>query len=338
MRAWLPIVLAAATAAWLPAAPAAAWGGSGHEFVTGIAGELFPEEIPAFLRTPDAVQILGFYALEPDRNKHTSESAESELGAAHYVLLSDDKMVGGILPFADLPQTREAYAARLQEGGSSQYKAGYLPYVMITGWHQLVKDLAFWRAASVAANNAAEADDRVWFDRNRRYRELLILRDLGIWSHFTGDASMPLHTSVHFHGWGSYPNPLGFSRNDDIDVYIKGLFVRRHVTRDAVKRATPGYAACDCSVRDRTMRLILQSNGLVTPMYDLQRRGGFRDATPEAVDMVTIQLARGAAAVRDMVVDAWRASTDEAVGTPAVSLRDVLSGKQILRPDQFRPE
>jgi hypothetical protein len=28
---------------------------------------------------------------------------------------------------------------------------------------------------------------------------------LGIWSHYGGDASQPLHVSIHYNGWGDYP-------------------------------------------------------------------------------------------------------------------------------------
>jgi hypothetical protein len=36
-----------------------------------------------------------------------------------------------------------------------------------------------------------------------------------------------------------------------------------------------------------------------------------------------------------MVIDAWKASADMEVGDPVVSMRDVLSGKHILRRDDF---
>jgi len=71
------------------------------------------------------------------------------------------------------------------------------------------------------------------------------------------------------------------------------------------------------------------------PMYEPDKRGAFKRADKEAVDLVTSQLAIGAAAVRDMVIDAWAASGDMMVGDPAVSMRDILSGKHILKRDDF---
>ena len=70
-------------------------------------------------------------------------------------------------------------------------------------------------------------------------------------------------------------------------------------------------------------------------MYELDKKGAFKAAAPEAIALVSSQLGLGAAAVRDMVIDAWKASADMSVGDPVVSMRDILSGKHILRRDDF---
>jgi hypothetical protein len=320
----------------LPSAgPAHAWGATGHEFISGIAAELFPEEIPAFLRTPEAVATIAVFGREPDRDKHTGDPHDGDLNPMHYVKLSDDGAVDGILPLDKLPVTIDAYDAALRAGGSSPYKAGYLPYAIVVGWQQLAKDFAYWRASSIGAKTALDPADRAWFDRDRQRRELLLLRDLGYWSHFPGDASMPLHDSVHFYGWGPYPNPQGYSTEEAMELFIKGTFVRRNIKRDAVKAGVPPYRACTCTIWDRARTLILASHTMVVPIYELEKRGEFKKGGDEAVALVTAQLAVGAAAVRDMVIDAWAASGDMMVGDPAVSMRDILSGKHILKRDDF---
>jgi hypothetical protein len=319
----------------LPSAPALAWGASGHEFISGIAAELLPDEIPDFLRTPEAVETIAVFGREPDRDKHTGDPHDGALNPAHYVKLSDDHAVAGLLPLDKLPLTLDEYDAALRPGGSSQYKAGYLPYAIVIGWQQLAKNFAYWRAASIGARTAIDPADRAWFDKDRKQREQLLLHDLGYWSHFPGDASMPLHTSVHFYGWGPYPNPRGYTNDEAMDVFIKGTFVRRNIKRDAVKAEVVPYRDCKCSIWERSRKLILDSQKLVVPMYELDLRGAFKAADREAVALVTSQLAAGAAAARDMVVDAWRASSDMTVGDPPVSMSDILSGKHILRRDDF---
>src|SRR5260221_1285164 len=77
--------------------PAFAWGATGHEFISGIAAELLPDEIPAFLRTPEAVETIAVFGREPDRDKHTGDPHDGALNPAHYVKLADDGAVAGIL-------------------------------------------------------------------------------------------------------------------------------------------------------------------------------------------------------------------------------------------------
>lgn len=331
----LLVLLLAASVALPPSRPVLAWGATGHEFITGIAAELLPEEIPAFLRSPPSVQIMAPIGREPDRIKNSYATIDSDLGPAHYVLLADNKLVAGILPLDRLPATREDYDTLLRAGGSSQYKAGYLPYAIVIGWYRLAKDFAYWRAASIGARTALDPADRVWFDEDRKRRELLLLRDLAYWSHFPGDASMPLHTTVHFYGWGPYPNPQGYAQGDAMELFVKGTFVARNIRRDAVKAAVRPYEACSCTIWERASKLILDSNKLVVPMYELDKKGAFESAAPEAVALVTAQLAVGAGAVRDMVIDAWKMSGELLVGAPTVSMRDILSGKHIPRRYDF---
>ncbi|HTG22858.1 MAG TPA: hypothetical protein VK681_22640, partial [Reyranella sp.] len=125
-RLGLGLVLAGMSA--LPSNPVYAWGATGHEFISGIAAELFPDEIPEFLRTPEAVETIAVFGREPDRDKHTGETHDSDLNPMHYVMLADNGNVAGVLPLDQLPITLDEYNAKLLVAGSSQYKSGYLPY------------------------------------------------------------------------------------------------------------------------------------------------------------------------------------------------------------------
>src|SRR5439155_22990745 len=116
-------------------------------------------------------------------------------------------------PLANLPTTRAAYEKALQAAGTDSWKAGYLPYSIVEGWQQLVKDFAYWRVDRVGEATSPRPEDRAWFAADRRLRESLIVRDLGVWSHYVGDASQPLHVTVHYNGWGDSPNPFGFTQD-----------------------------------------------------------------------------------------------------------------------------
>ena len=190
--------------------------------------------------------------------------------------------VGLALPIAKLPPTREAYDTELRAKGFTQYKAGYLPYSIIDGWQQVRKDFAYWRALIKAIETAATPEDRAWFEADRKRREAITLHDIGIWSHYVGDASQPLHVSIHFNGWGDFPNPKGYTTKP-IHAYFEGEFVKRNLTRSAVGAEVSPYQPCACSIRQSTRALLLESMAEVEPFYALQREGAFKRGDPRGV-------------------------------------------------------
>jgi hypothetical protein len=181
------------------------------EWVSGIAIEKLPDSVPEFIRTPEAAADIAVLGRELDRSKGAGKTHDAERDPGHYIDLADDGAVMGVLPLAKLPETREAYDTELRAGGFTQYKAGYLPYSIVDGWQQVKKDFAYWRALTRAIETAATPLERAWFEADRRLREKLTIRDIGVWSHYVGDASQPLHVSVHYNGWGDFPNPDGFT-------------------------------------------------------------------------------------------------------------------------------
>ena len=335
LRNFAGLLLSVSVLAVPPSAPAFAWGATGHEFVSGLAAEALPEELPAFLRTPAVVADIAVLGRELDRSKGSGNPHDAERDAGHFVHLDDDGLVGGVLALEALPITREAYNAALSAKGKTQYDTGYLPYAIVDGWQQLVKDFGYWRAASIGAKTAASAADRAWFDADRQRREVIILRDLGVWSHYAGDASQPMHVSVHFNGWGAHPNPQGFSNSRTLRVDYQSTFVRARIDRAEVKREVVPYRACTCTIWDRMRAVILDSHRAVVPFFELEKQGAFTGDAKAGIAFTNTRIASGASSVRDMVVDAWRASTDTNVGYPQVLMRDIESGKHVLERDDF---
>jgi hypothetical protein len=334
-----PAALLAALLAGLAAGPTPcwAWGATGHEWISGIAIEKLPESIPAFVRTPASVDDIAVLGREPDRSKGAGRTHDAERDPGHWVSLADDGAVVGVLPIADLPDTREQYDTLLRAKGFTQYQAGYLPYAIVDGWLQLRKDFAYWRALRKGIEAASSAEERAWLEADRRRREQLILRDIGVWSHYVGDASQPLHVSVHYEGWGAYPNPHGYT-SQDIDAYFEGAFVRDNLERGAIAAEVPLYRPCGCSIEDRTKALLLATLAQVEPLYSLEKDGGLGQGDPRGIAFTNARLAAGATAVRDMIVDAWLASAEAPVGYPMVNVRDIESGKIRATLKLFKPD
>jgi hypothetical protein len=335
LRILVSVLLSACVLLVPPRAPAFAWGATGHEFVSGLAAEAFPEELPAFLRAPAVVPDIAVLGRELDRSKGSGDPHDAERDAGHFVHIDDDGLVGGVLALEALPVTREAYNTALSTKGKTQYNTGYLPYAIVDGWQQLVKDFGYWRAASIGAKTAVSADDRAWFDADRKRRETILIRDLGVWSHYAGDASQPMHVSVHVNGWGPYPNPQGFSTSRTERVDYQSTFVRARINRADVKREVVPYRACACTIWDRMRAVILESHRTIVPFFELEKQGAFKGDAKAGIAFTNTRIASGASSVRDMVVDAWRASTDTNVGYPQILLRDIETGKHILERDDF---
>lgn len=326
------IIRTALLTIWMAAAPFAscwAWGAIGHEWVSGIAIEKLPDSIPEFVRTPEAAAEIAVMGRELDRSKGAGKTHDAERDPGHYVNLDDEAKVLGVLPLAQLPDTREQYDTLLRAGGTTQYKAGYLSYSIIDGWQQIRKDFAYWRALTKAIETATTPEERAWFEADRRLREKLTLRDIGIWSHYIGDASQPLHVSVHYNGWGNYPNPSLFTTRK-IHAYFEGLFVRQNLKRAPVAAEVGPYQTCGCSIEERTKTLLLASLAHVGPLYSLEKDGGFKRGEERGIVFATARLAAGAQAARDLIVDAWLDSATTPVGYPMVNVRDIESGK--VRP------
>jgi hypothetical protein len=304
-----------------------AWGATGHEWVSGIAIEKLPDDIPAFVRTPEAIADIAVMGRELDRSKGAGRTHDAERDPGHSIYLADDASVMGVLPLSQLPTTREEYDTLMRLKGYSQYKAGYLPYSIVDGWQQIRKDFAYWRAAVKGAETATTPDERAWFENDRRLRERLTLRDIGIWSHYVGDATQPMHVSVHNDGWGGYSaNPNGYT-TAPIHAYFEGAFVVENLKRTAVAAEVGAYKDCKCSIEEMTRNLMLASLAQVDPLYTLEKAGGFRKGDPRGIQFVSARLAFGAQSARDMIVAAWVASASTPVGYPMVNVRDILSGK-----------
>lgn len=323
-RRLLALVLATAAAA----APlqALAWGASGHRIVGRTAEAALPADLPAFLRTPQAVTDVGEFSREPDRSKAAGKEHDSDRDAGHFLDLLDDETVLGGPRLDALPITRAEYETALRAAGVDSWKAGYLPYSIVDRWQQLAHDFAYWRVLTSAEANRAWRGHRAWFVADRRRRETQILEDIGQLSHFVGDGGQPLHVTVHYNGWGNFPNPAGYT-TARVHAPFEGELVRAAVRPSDVAAHVAPLRLCRCPIEKRAADYLAGTNRLVVPFYEMEKAGGLKPGDPRGPAFARDQLARSASELRDLVVEAWIASTDEAVGWKPVSPADVAAGR-----------
>ena len=330
-----PLALALMLFAPLALPPAFAWGATGHELVTGAAIDGLSTDLPAFLKTPTVRAQIALLGREPDRWKSSGKVHDLDRDSAHFIDLGDGGAVGGVT-LDRLPASRADFEGLMHDQGVKPGSYGYLPYAIIDGFQQLVKDFAYWRASKMAARNAKSKADRSWFAADVRLREMLIERDIGVWSHYVGDGSQPQHVTDHYASWDAYPDPMTYPppgqapQIKTLHNYFEGPFVKAHVTLAAVRKAMAPYSPCTCPIEERVPAYLKATFGQVKPFYELVASGDIKDATPKAVDFTVQQIAAGAAEVRNQIEDAWKASAQAGVGYPTLNVADVESGKVIL--------
>lgn len=335
------LVALAAVAMALAPAPAFAWGATGHELVSGAAIDMLSKNVPGFLKTKTARWQIALLGREPDRWRGAGLTHDRERDPAHFLDVGDDDKVNELYTLDLLPLTRGDFENGLRLKGVEPNDQGYLPYAIIDGYQQIVKDFAYWRASKVGAKKAKTRADRAWFAQEMKMREQLIIRDIGVWSHYVADASQPQHLSDHYNGWDQYPDPMTYPPPGQppeirgIHAYFEGPFVRANITAAQVKAAMAPYRDCACTIDKRVPVYLKTTLALIRPLYQLVAAGGIRDASPEAKAFTAQRLAAGAAEARDMIEDAWKASATASVGYPNINVADIESGKVILTRDSY---
>jgi hypothetical protein len=307
----------------------AAWGTSGHRIINLVAMRALPADAPAFLHAPDTIAAVEALGPEMDALKGAGESFDRDEDPGHYVDVGDDHRIAGVVSLGALPPDMEAYEKTLGSAGTDPYRVGYLPYAIADGWEQLRKDFAYWRAFSYLATHADGDRNRAAFAADRRLREMLIARDIGVWGHFVGDGSQPLHVTVHFNDGG-------------IHAPFEGAFVRDYVTSAAVSRLVPpgGPRAPEAllsqsALMDEIGTYLAATNAQEPQLYAIANRHGFARATPEAVEFATARVADGARELRDLIVLAWENSLYGSVGYPEMRVTDIVGGRIQPGPAAF---
>lgn len=316
--------------------PSVAWGGTGHTIINRLAAESLPSSVPSFLRDANGVAEIAYLGPEEDRIKGAGTSWDSDNDEGHFLDVNDDLTVAGVVKLAALPPSMNAYAQALAAAKTDPYKEGFLPYAIMDGFERVRKDLAYWRVANYMATHATTDAAKAQFASERALREQLTLRDIGDWGHFVADGCQPLHLTIHFNGWGDYPNPNGYSTSRHLHSMFESEFVDAHVTIDDVRKHVAPYAQVaqrkELSQSDIASIVggYLSASALAVPkLYDIEKAGGFAQASPGAIDFTATQLGRGATMLRDLIGLAWEDSLNVSVGYPPIPVRDVLSGKVV---------
>ncbi len=333
MKYWTRFCALAVAASMLLPQSALAWGAKGHTMINLLAAQSLPADMPAFIRTDAASKEIGALGPEEDRLKGAGESWDSDNDSGHYLDIGDDGTIDGVRLSA-LPPNMSAYAVALEAAHTTPWHVGYLPYSIMDGFEQLREDFAYWRIDQYGSLHASDPALRARFAADAALRETLTIRDLGVWGHFVGDACQPLHVTVHFNGWGNYPNPHGYTQQH-IHGLFESEFVDRYIDASMVLALVPSASTLEQpaallsqnEIASMTSTYLAGSAAAVEPLYQIQQRNGFETGSREAIDFTAHQLARGVTELRDLSDLAWKDSLYADVGYPSEKVQDIVTGR-----------
>jgi hypothetical protein len=264
-----------------------AWGNEGHRMVNRLAASSLPADVPAFLRSKDAIDEIEYLGPEPDRWR---SPAEPELNAAqapeHFI---DLELADALGP---LPRKRLDFEGKVFAAGQRPEKIGLQPWVTDEVWERLKAAMREYRSLQAKGQDTKPVEQAILFY-------------CGWLGHYVGDGSQPLHTTVQYNGWTG-PNPNGYTTAHQIHWQFEGPFVGANIhAADVELKMTPAKAI-DGDIFDAYVAYLRHTATYVEKVYQLEKAGGFVGAgSAESRDFTADRIAAGASMLRDMIYTAW---------------------------------
>jgi hypothetical protein len=277
-----------------------AWGVDGHHIINQIACSSLPADIPAFLRSPQALNAMIYYAPMPD---HWRGPLEPRLAAAtapeHFIQLEAVDAVLPVLPHGRYDYVRELAVAQASHPDMivTAEKLGMQPYQADEVWERLKVAMRDYRELAANKEDTRPVEEEIVF--------------LAGWlGHYVGDGSMPLHTSNKPNGWIG-PNPNGYTTDHKIHGLFESEFVHNNVKAADVSPLIAAQPVPIGDVFDQYMVYLRRSHALVGTTYRLEKEGAFNGpGTADGKHFAVQQLAAAATELRDLIYTAWLRSAD----------------------------
>jgi hypothetical protein len=269
--------------------------------INRLAAESLPSDVPAFLRTPEAINELEYLGPEPDRWRSRAEpELSAEQAPDHFIDLEFADLIG------PLPHQRYEYIADLYAYGLTHPKVasemqpdrvGFQPYITNEVWERLKSAMRDYRELS------AEHQDT-------RPVEAAILFYAGWLGHYVGDGSQPLHVTVNYNGWVGKDNPNGYTTEHTIHSQFETAFVSANIRPTDVQPLMTPLRPIGDEWTDY-LAYLRHTASYVERVYQLDKDHGFEGpGTPAAKQFTAERLAAGASMLRDLYVAAWVKSAE----------------------------
>jgi hypothetical protein len=308
-------ILPAFVLALASASTALAWSAHGHRTITYLALEGLPADAPEWLRDAAIRNRIADQSNEPDRWRGLqSNTLAHENGPDHYIDLEDLTKFGLTLetvsPFRydymrDLavalhthPEAGAGYDPTKDRDHTKQWP-GFLPHAIQEHYNKL--RCSFNTLRILESLNDPKREDQLKMAREN------CIQQMGLLSHFVGDAAQPLHTTTHHHGWIG-DNPHNYTRDGGIHSYIDGTIVDLHaITVESLRPSIKYTITLDAKDPWKDILIyIRRSFDQVEPLYQLEKSGDLPKEPGKA--MVTERLTDAGAMLSALYWAAWTSS------------------------------
>ena len=303
--------------------PLKAWDYEGHRVVNQLALASLPTNFPAFVREPAAVERIAFLAGEMDRWRNTPDLPLKHYSFPdHYMDVEELKDYGlnpELLPVfrydfvAQLALIRKAHPEKFPEPEPSSNLdhthglVGFLPWAMAESVGKLKSGFSYLKAFEKAGTAEEVAN-----------AQANIIYVMGVMGHLVADASQPLHTTIHHHGWVG-DNPQQYTTNRRIHSWIDGgyfnktgganLNALKSRLRTAQMPSINGRPAKPEETFQVAMLFLLEQHQLVEHLYRLDKEGkltGEGEKGLEGKPFLEGQLLKSGQLLGDFWYAAWR--------------------------------
>lgn len=260
---------------------ARAWDMVGHQLVTELAIKGLPDDFPAWVRDDARLARLLYLAPEPDRWRGQGAAVLNHINSPdHYMDLEDLDVYG--LTVEKLPRFRNEFIEQLatfraqhpdiapydptRDAAHVYSTPGLIPYAIIERYWKLVSCWSTLRTLEKYSDVVSAAD--IESARNN------VIQEMGLLSHFVGDAHQPLHMSKHHHGWKG-ENPEGYTTNRGIHDYVDGTAL---VANDLNAKTLAGQIRPAAKIDaldpwEQILKWMSRTKTRVEPLYKLEKLG-----------------------------------------------------------------
>lgn len=303
---------------------ALAWDYATHRVINQLALASLPTNFPAFVRAPAAEERVAFLAGEPDRWRNMQDLPLRHVnGPEHYIDVEELALYGlkpDSLPVfrydfvADLALARKAHPEKFpaingaRNEDHTRQLVGLLPWGIAEGYAKLKSGFSCLRTFKEDGGTPDEIANA----------QANIVYVMGVLGHLVGDASQPLHTSIHHHGWVG-DNPHGYTTSTRFHSWIDGGYFAKvggvHANdlqanlRPARLVTINGRTARPEEIFQAVMLFIIEQNKQVEPLYKLDKEGklsGDGQAGLQGKAFLEGQLIKSAQLLGDLWFSAWQ--------------------------------